>query len=374
MRPTWVEISRSALLNNLTAVRSALQPGTEVCAIVKANAYGHGAAECATVFQRAGVKWFAVTSVEGGAGLRRAKINGRILVLGGFTRDDAELLVNQQLTPAIWDKTQIEWLASTLRDAKAPLPVHVKLDSGMARLGVTADQEGAFFDVLSRRRELTVEALFTHFSSAEDEDSDFTEQQMERFSAARERLSSSAGNMWHVANSAAALRFPDLGGSFVRAGLALYGYVLNPNVTAACQPALRAALAWKTRIIALRTLTADQPVGYNGSFVTHRKTRVATLAVGYADGYRRDLSTPDRHACVIVRGACSPVIGNISMDLTTIDVTDVTGVEVGDEVVLIGSAPSGASMTAATLADVAGTITYEILCGISDRVERRYVE
>jgi alanine racemase len=376
MRPNWIEVSRSALLKNYEEVRGRMARGSRMCAVVKADAYGHGAAFCAQTLAAAGVEWFGVTSAEEGALLRAAGIRGRILVMGGFCAADADLLVEQQLTPAVWDEAHLHWLGAALRrrDVADGFAVHLKLDSGMGRLGLLPAQEESFCSRLHRFPHLQIEAMFSHLSSADIEDATTSRCQRLCFAAARQRLGAmlpSSRPFWHLLNSSGLFRFADWGGDLVRPGLCLYGYVLGADAGR-----LRPVLTWKTRIISLKDLPAGAPVGYGERYRTTRPSRVAVLAVGYADGYHRDFAD----GRVLVHGRSAPVIGNISMDLTTIDVTEIPQARLGDEVVLLGGPVCGMEngtvqpIDAAELAALAGTIPYEVLCGITHRVERRTVE
>jgi len=375
MRPNWIEVSRRALTHNYHAIAGLLQPPSTICAVVKANAYGHGGAECSRILEAAGCGWFAVSSAEEGAELREARVRGRILVVGGMLPEDAPLLVARQLTPVIWECEQVQALAQALQDhAAPPFPVHLKLDTGMGRLGAREEDEAALFAALHAAPCLHLEALLTHFSAA-DSSSEWTRIQMGRFETAVTRLRQAgwldSNVQWHVANSAATQRFPGWSGSFVRVGLALYGY--GPDATSANvenPPLLRPVLSWKTRVISLRTLPQGHPVGYGCDFRAPRVSKIATLAVGYADGYMRRF-WPGAH--VLIRGQRAPVVGRISMDLTTVDVTDVPSVALQDEAVLLG-VQGAESLSAHHLADWADSIAYEVLCAIAGRVHRITVE
>lgn len=350
----WVEISRAALRHNCDYVRRLLPPGTELCAVVKADAYGHGAVECARVFEACGAAWLAVTSVEEGARLRQAGIGARILVLAGFAAEEAAALIQHQLTPAVWDAAQIAWL-----DAAQPpegFPIHLKFDTGMGRLGVTEEQAPQVAATLAAAPRLRVEAVFSHLAMGEAEDGIFSRQQHRRLTAAAE------GRPWHLLNGEATLRFADWGGMLARVGLPLYGY--STQMEHAGQ--LRPALAWKARVISVKELPAGHGVGYGARYRAPARMRAATLAVGYADGYHRDL-WPE--AVVLLGGQPAPVAGAISMDLATVDAGQAPRPAVGDEAVLIGGA-----LSAERLARWADTLPYEILCGISARVPRVYVE
>lgn len=354
----WVEISRGALRHNLAYVRQLLPPTTALCAVVKADAYGHGAVACAEVFAAAGVEWLAVTSVEEGVKLRHAGLQPRILVLGGFEAEDAADLLEHHLTPAVWDAAQIHWLSAAMNGHRAG--IHLKLETGMGRLGVTAAQQADLTAALRAAPGVQVEAVFTHLASADAADAHPSEQQYERLLAATAARHAPA---WHLLNSEAALRFPQWGGAMARVGLALYGYSAQPEHA----PHLRPALRWKTRVVGVKDLPAGHGIGYGARFHTPHAMRVAVLAAGYADGYRREFF-PGAH--VALGGAPAPVVGAVSMDLTTVDATAAPQLALGDTVTLLGAgAPD-----AAGLAQLAHTIPYEILCGISARVERIYID
>lgn len=377
MRPNWVEVSRSALLSNCEEVRRRMVNGSRMLAVVKADAYGHGAVCCAKTLAGAGVDWFGVTSAEEGAALRTAGISGRILVMGGFCANDAELLLQCHLTPAVWDEEHLHWLGSALksRSSAGEFAVHLKLDSGMGRLGLLPHQEADFCTTLQRYPQLEVEATFSHLSSADADDAAPSCRQRQRFAEARQRVTALLPRrqppLWHLLNSSGLFRFAEWGGDLVRPGLCLYGYVLGAGAAG-----LRPVLTWKTRILSLKDLPAGAPVGYGERYRTPRPSRIAVLAVGYADGYHRSFAG----GRVLLHGQSAPVVGNISMDLTTIDVTEIPQARLGDEVVLLGRAESGVDgrepngIDAGELAALGGTIPYEVLCGITGRVGRRTVE
>jgi len=357
----WVEISRPALRRNLRYVRSRLRAGTALCAVVKADAYGHGAPACAQTFHQAGAEWLAVTSVEEGLRLRQAGLDGRILVLGGFAASEAPALVAHGLTPAIWDPAQLHWLDAALLQypESGRFPFHVKIESGMGRLGLTPAQEADFAAALARQPRLSLEAAFSHLAASEAPDPGACARQFAEFRRAADRL---GVKPWHFLNSEGALRFAPWGGMMARVGLALYGYSSQPEHAARLRP----ALTWKTRVLAVKDLPAGHAIGYGSRFRSPAPIRIAVIAVGYADGYRRDFS-PGAH--VTLRGGEAPVIGAISMDLTTVDVTHLPPPRLGDEVTLLGP-----GCDAAHLAQLARTIPYEVLCGLSARVRRAYFD
>jgi len=382
MRPTWAEISLPALRNNFRAVQQFVAPNVTVCAVVKADAYGHGAVECARVFEKEGATWFGVTSTEEGVQLRQAGLTSRILLLAGFWPGEEEDILRHDLTPAVWDWSHIELLenaAEKLKKGKQQtVPVHLKVDTGMARLGVSREDLVPFTQVFKSARHVVMEGVFTHLAAAEVIDAPDTGAQIGRFEDAISALIESGLSpvYYHMANSGAIAARPNTWKNMVRPGLSLYGYYLPFTSVVTGKPdssyelSVQPVLSWKTRIIALRDVAAHQPVGYSGAYVTQAPARIAVLPVGYADGLSRHLSSRGR---VIVRGDYAAIVGNISMDLTLIDVTGIPGVEVGDQVILLGA--SGARrVTAWDHAGFSMTLPYEVLCGISKRVPRKYVE
>jgi alanine racemase len=374
-RPTWAEISLAALRANFRAVQNHVGESVAVCAVVKADAYGHTAAPCALAFESEGAKWFGVTTTDEGIPLRTAGIRGRILLLSGFWRGDEEEVVHQRLTATVWESWHVEALNRAAERLRVPpQPVHLKVDTGMGRLGVPLEDLPSMCRVIRRCTHLSLEGLFTHFASAEVVDAPETARQIESFERALEAVRDQglAPPLCHLDNSAAVLSHPETWKNMVRPGIALYGYALpqvrggKPVNSSPGALRLRPALSWKTRILSIKEVGSGRALGYNGTYVTTSPSRIAALPVGYADGYSRALSNRGR---VIVRGACAPIVGSVSMDLTLVDVSAVPDAKVGDEVQLLGS--SGAlAVDAAELARISGTVPYEILCGISKRVPR----
>jgi alanine racemase len=377
-RPTWAEVSLSALRHNFLANQVHVGPDVTVCAVVKADAYGHGAVECARALEQQGATWFGVTSTEEGVRLREAGMRGRILLMTGFWRGEQEAVVEHRLTPAIWQAESLELLQRAAQKLNVPaVDVHVKLDTGMARLGVPADQLLHFLRGLRAHDRIAMEGFFTHLASAEIVNGDENDEQSARFDSALQLLHEQgfAPRYLHLANSAAIAALPAMHKNFVRPGISLYGYYL-PFGSTSERPlpryglAVRPVLSWKTRIIGLRDVAANQAVGYNGAYVTKEWARIAVLPVGYADGLNRHLSSQGR---VIVRGKYAPILGNISMDLTLVDVTSIPVPAIGDEAILLGEAGS-LRADAWDMARFSHTVPYEILCNISKRVPRVYVD
>lgn len=342
--------------------------GAQLMAVVKADAYGHGAVRCARVLEDVGADWFGVALVEEGIELRRAGITRPVFCLGGFWRTQGELILAHELTPALFRMDLAEELNARAAEAGRTINFHLKVDTGMGRLGVPFAEVAEFAGALRRFDYLKLDGVMTHFADADGMEPDYTELQIRRFeetvSALREL--GFAPTWRHAANSAGLHAFPGAYGNLARAGAAMYGLtrdVLSPRLAA---PLLRPVMAWKSRIVMLKTVPAETPLGYGCSFTTERESRIATLPVGYADGFRRALSNQGR---VIIRGRFAPVIGRVSMDLTIIDVTDVPAVELGDEAVLLGE-QGGLKISAEDLAEQIGTISYEVVTGISARVPR----
>ena len=376
-RPTWAEVSLSTLRENYRTVTKYVGSGVTVCAVVKAYAYGHGAVECSKALEEEGATWLGVTSLDEAIPLREEGIATRILLMTGFWRGEEEEIVRLDLTPTVWEIGQIELLErAAARLGVLQQAVHLKIDSGMGRLGCTPEELPAICAALRSSRHLKVEGFATHLASSEVLDAPSVSEQLKGFADARRVLSEYGFDppLVHTANTSAVISHHESWNTMVRPGLALYGYHL-PFERAArvvsgsgLRLSVKPVLTWKTRILSLRDMRAGQALGYGGTYVTKAPSRVAILPVGYADGLNRGLSAGGR---VIVREHYAPIVGRISMDLTTVDVTGIPGVEVADEVVLLGS-HDGLSVDAREHAELANTIPYEILCAISKRVPRRY--
>ncbi len=372
---TWAEVSLPALGENFHAIQKHVGGAVTICAVVKADGYGHGAAACARALESDGAEWLGVTDTKEGLTLRAAGVKARILVMTGIWNGDEDGVVAQNLTPTVWEPWHLELLERAARKRQDVLPVHLKLDTGMCRLGASPAALLRLCEMFSACKHLSLEAVSTHFASAEVLDAEDARRQTKCFDEGLAVLQSYGlrPKLVHMGNSAATRARPETWKKMVRPGLALYGYSLP--FTQAGEPvevaplALRPVLSWKARVLTVKDVAAGQAVGYNGTFVTKARSRIAALPVGYADGYPRLLSNRAR---VIVRGEYAPVVGRVSMDLTTVDVSHIRAVAVGDEVILIGRS-SGKSVDAAELARLAETIPYEILCGLAPRVPRVYL-
>lgn len=373
LRPTWAEVSLPALRQNFRTIRDLVAPAATVCAVVKAHAYGHGAVECARALEQEGAQWFGVTSTDEGLALRDGGITGRILLMTGFWRGDEGLVLENDLTPAVWQREHIDRLEKAAeRRGQDVVRVHLKVDTGMARLGASFEELPQLLGMLRAAKHVKVEGLFSHLASAEAVDSAQVDEQMACFdrTVALVRQNGLTPDYLHIANTSAIATRPKSWMNFVRPGIALYGYQL-PSVLGenSFDLPVRSVLSWRTRIFSLRDVSAGQAIGYSGAYVAPAPARIAALPVGYADGLSRKLSSCGR---VIVNDQYAAIVGNISMDITLVDVTGIPGVEIGTEAIILGQSQH-CSVTAADHARLANTIPYEILCNISKRVPRQYI-
>lgn len=379
-RPTWADISLAKLRQNFRAVQRHVSNEVTVCAVVKADAYGHGSVECSRALEQEGASWLGVTSLDEAIPLREAGIQTRILLMTGFWRGEEAEIVRLGLTPTVWEAGQIESLNFAARGV-SDFPVHLKVDTGMGRLGAAIQDLPEICRVLKASSRLVLEGISTHLASSEVLDAASVEQQLRRFAQARAIVRDAGFDppLVHAANTGAVIAWTEALYNMVRPGIALYGYhlpferdgkeVADRITELSVAPVFSPVLNWKTRILSLRKMPANQALGYGGTYVTKSEATIAVLPVGYADGLNRQLSSQGR---VIVRDHHAPIVGRISMDLTLADVTNIPGVAVGDEVVLLGSS-NGLAVDAMEHARFANTTPYEILCSISKRVPRKYV-
>jgi alanine racemase len=375
-RPTWAQVSLENLRYNFGVVQRHIGAGITVCAVVKADAYGHGATECARALEEEGARWLGVTSLDEAIPLRDAGIHTRILLMTGFWRGEEEEIIRLQLTPTVWEPGQVELLEKAAAGLDAKLHVHLKVDTGMGRLGVDPEDLYQVCSALKASPHLLLEGLSTHLASSEVLDAPSVNEQLQKFEQVRTLLRDEGFDppLVHVANTGAVISRRESWNTMVRPGIALYGYHLpferaGREVSGSqLRLGVKPVLTWKTRILSLRDERANQALGYGGTYVTKAPARIAVLPVGYADGLNRALSSRGR---VLVREHYAPIVGRISMDLTLADVTGLPGVSVGDEVVLLG-ALDGLNVDARQHAELANTNVYEILCAISKRVPRKY--
>jgi alanine racemase len=375
VRPTRAEVNLAALRHNLhTMVRHA--GGAKVWPVLKADAYGHGAPAVARTLERAGAEGFCVALLEEAVELRDAGVRVPILVMGGYYGGAYDEIVARSLVPVVYDVSHLEGLARASRHAGHPVDVHLKIDTGMARLGVRLPDLETFAAALAKCPEVRVAGLMTHLACAEMVDDGFTADQVALFEEATRRLEhvGVSTGVRHVANSAAVLRGEALFDA-VRPGVAIFG--VSPMCTGKDDRGtseLRPVMRVRSEVVDLRMLETGASVGYGALFRAARPSRIATLPMGYADGLSRHLSNRGH---VLVRGVRAPIVGAVSMDMSMIDVTDVPGIALRDEVTVLGTqeGPLGKGvLSAEEIAAEAGTIAWEVLTSVSRRVPRFYRE
>ena len=375
-RPCWAEISLSQLKENLAIIRRHVGPERKVLAVVKADAYGHGAVPVSRALEEARVDALGVACVAEGIELRQAGIRAPIVVLTGFFPGEEKDLIAHDITPGITEVGQVERLEKAAGGKRTR--IHVKIDTGMGRLGVPCSDIPRLLDWLATSPSLELEGLYTHFASSEDFTSPQTDEQVRCFEKAREQFAARGLRppLIHMANTGAIVARPEAWGTMVRPGSMLYGYLSffkfpagrDRSAEFAAQLPVKPALTLKAQVYLIREYAANAPLGYGANFVTQRPSRIAVLPIGYGDGWRRGLSGRCR---VLVRGQFAPTVGTIGMDLTLADVTDVPGAQPGDEVMLIGT-NGKASILPTEPARALGTVASEVLSGLTKRVPRVY--
>ncbi len=366
--PAVATVDLTALAHNLLQLRRVLSPGCDIMAVVKANAYGHGAVEIAQTLIRHGVVRLAVFSIEEGIALRQAGITVSIVILGPIFREQLEDLFAHRLTPVVSDPSTLTALGQCAAKGSSPYPIHLKIDTGMGRLGLTQKELETILAKHTFPSSLRLEGLMSHLADSDGLDPDSTNQQITRFERAITAISEEGFSvpMIHLSNSAGIVRFPSAHYSLVRPGIMLYGYHTLPHTAQA--PDLRPVLSLTTRIAQLRLIQPGDTVSYNRTFMAKRPTRIAVLPIGYSYGLNRQLSNRGH---VLVQERRAPIVGRVCMDMVMIDVTMIPSVTVGDEVVLIGQ-QANERITADNLAEWTGTISYEVLCAISPQIPRLY--
>ncbi len=368
-RPTWLEIDLSAIGENTRRVADLVGPHVRVLASLKADAYGHGALRVARTVLRNGASWLGVATVSEAQPLREAGITAPILVFGYIAPWQARETVQLDLRATVYALDAARALSHAARDLEREVRVHVKIDTGMARLGLRAeDLEGivAFFEALRELPGLAVEGVFTHFATADSADQQYAYRQLERFRAVLAALEARGLRppIVHAANSAALLTLPEARFDMVRPGIAIYG--LSPSDDVRLPPGFRPALAFKTQVAQVKTIPPGEGISYGATYVTSAPTRIAVLPVGYADGFRR---APATWGEVLIRGRRAPLVGRVCMDQCMVDVTQIPGVRQGDEVVLIGRQGDD-ELSAEAVAERLGTIAYEVVSALLARVPR----
>lgn len=371
MYRSWLEVSLQQIEANYRAIRKAVGLGVTVMPVVKADAYRHGAVEVSRVLEEAGARWLAVSNAQEGIALRASGIQSRILVLADFLPASRPLFLDYDLTPAIHSLEGIRAYEELAVAAGKAAPFHLKIDTGMGRLGTRASAS-EILDALADTRAARLEGLMSHFASAPNYTTSQTDQQIATFTAVLQHLRNGGvyPELVHLSSTVpVAYRRREAWGNLVRPGHAIYGYVSPAKGDAPANTLeVHPALAWKAAVLEVKDIPAGEAIGYGAIHRTQRPTRIAVLGVGYADGYPHRLSNKGR---VLLGGRPAPLLGAVSMDLTTVDATGID-VEPGMAATLLGS-EGGESIDAQQIARLAGTISYSVLCGISSRVARLYV-
>lgn len=369
-RPVWAEIHLDRIAHNVKEIRRRIGPRPQIMAVVKADAYGHGAVEVAQIALTSGCSRLAVALVEEGVLLRRAGLSVPIQALGGFCRKQIKAALDWNIILTVGTKKMLEGVIDVARSLGKKGTVHIKIDTGMGRYGELLE-EGIELAYLAHGSPfLSLEGLMTHMATADERDKGFTDLQMERFLKAAAELARRGVEIpiKHVANSATIIDMPDKALDMVRPGIMLYGLWPSKEVNRTVME-LRPALEWKAQIVQIKDMPVNTGISYGRTFITAKDMRVALLPLGYADGFNRLLSNRGE---VLIHGEKAPILGRICMDQTMVDVTDIPQARVGDEVVLIGS--QGKNFIGADdMADLLDTINYEVVCALSKRVPRHYL-
>ena len=368
MRPTWAEINLEALRFNLNSITSHLPDGVKMMAVVKADAYGHGVKQIARCLQSEGVEDFGVAIAEEGQTLREIGVEGSILVFGGCYPGQEDLFFSNSLVPTVYDLPTLKNLSTLAQLKGKQFPYHLKVDTGMGRLGIGPDDIGIFLEKAQTYEGMKLKGVFSHLSSADEADLTYTRKQVSMFEKVltESEALNNGSVVRHVANSAGTLLHKGHWFDMVRAGLSLYG--INPG-NAKTPVDLQPVMSFKTRVGFIKQVPANTALGYNRTFKTKKTSIIATLPVGYADGLNRLLSNRGQ---VIINGNYAPIVGAVAMDSILVDVSEIPEAKSGDEVVIIGE-QGNLKISAWDVAHWSSTIPYEVLCGITSRVPRFYI-
>jgi len=366
---TRVEIDLGAIAHNIQQISQKIKDSARIMAVVKADGYGHGAVEVARVALKNGVDFLAVSSPEEGVKLREAKINAPILILSPALPESAEVIVKYDLIQTVCTEDLAIALSTEAQKFSKVIKIHVKIDTGMDRIGVFPEDAGRFIKKISKLKGIKLEGIFTHFSEADKKDKTFTLSQINKFKKVVDSLEREGIfiPLKHMANSAAVLDLPFSYLNLVRPGIIIYGLYPSGEVTKTIN--LKPAMSFKTYVVYIKTFPAGTYIGYRRSFTTKRKSTIAVLPVGYTDGYSRALSNRGQ---VLIKGKRAPVVGKICMNITLIDVSHIPGVKVGDEVVLFGEQGNNA-ISVNEIASIVNTLNYEIICTVGNCAPRVYI-
>ena len=370
---TWAEIDLDEILNNIASLKSGLSPEVKMVAVIKMDGYGHGAEPIAVCLEQEDcVYGFAVATVEEALALRRVGIKKPILVLGYTFPCSYEQLVKEDIIPTVFRDDSVDQLAAVAGKHGIRMKVHVKVDTGMSRIGVSPDEEGiAFIRRVGAHPELEIQGIFTHFARADENEKEPAYRQLKKFTDFVKRAEEELGYsipIRHCANSAAAMEMPEAACEMVRGGIAIYGLYPSDEMDRE-KITLRPAMSWYSKVVYVKNVPAGQPISYGGTFVAPSDMRVATIPVGYGDGYPRGLSSKGE---VLICGKRAAILGRVCMDQFMVDVTHIPQVCEGDKVTLIGR-EEDEQITAEKLGDLSGRFPYELVCCIGNRVPRVYM-
>lgn len=369
-RPLWAEINIDNLEYNIKQIKSKLKDKTEYISVIKADGYGHGAIEVAKVCIENGINYFAVAMIDEALELRNAGIDKSILILGYTPSNMADIIVEKDISQACFTLDMAKAMSNAAVKYKKNAKIHIAIDTGMSRIGFFPDEKSAdIVKKISKLPNIEIEGVFTHFSTADEKDKEFTKLQFNRFNNFLHLLKERGVDpkIKHAGNSASLIDLPEFQMDAVRVGIIQYGLYPSDKVIKD-KISLKPVMSVKTNVVYIKEVDEGTPISYGKRFITKRKSKIATLPVGYADGYSRLLF---EKAKVIVNGRFAPVVGNICMDQCMIDITDLGDIAVGDEVIIMGE-DKAISILAEDLADLLGTINYEVLCMFSKRIPRIY--
>lgn len=365
-RGAWAEINLDAVAHNVQMAKANLKPTTKLCAVVKADAYGHGAVRVAQEAARNGADFFAVALLQEGVKLREAGIETPILVLGSMLPEVAEICVRYDISHAVFDEERLYALNAAALKLHTKAKIHIKIDTGMHRIGVHVRDAGRFAKLAASLPGIYIEGVFSHFATADADDKQYAAYQFERFQEALRLIESEGVHIpiRHIANSAALTELQEYQLDMVRQGITLYG--LHPAHMIDCYKDFEPVMTVKTQVAFVKTLPPGETIGYGRTYTLTRPSVIATVPIGYADGVSRRLSN---RGYMLVNGKKAPIIGRVCMDQTMLDVTDIPDVKLGSEVIVFG----GRELPMELVAEWADTICYEIVCDVSPRVPREYV-
>ncbi|MCR4719841.1 MAG: alanine racemase [Firmicutes bacterium] len=367
---TWTEIDIDALKYNFNNIKGILKPHTKIMSVVKADAYGHGYRECCKALLDCGSDAFAVATIEEAAQIRKAGFDTPVLILGAVSKDDFPYLLELDVMPAVFDVPDAQALSQIAQKSDKTAKIHIKIDTGMSRLGFSAIDSRTVDEILkiSRLPNIEINGIFSHFACADEKNPEYTYMQFERFMHLIKEIEKEGVKIpiKHIANSAAIMMYPEMQLDMVRPGIILYGYYPSSEVDKA-RLSIKPVMTLKSRVAYIKELDAGVGVSYGKEYITDRKTKIATIPIGYADGYIRALS---KKAKMEAGGELASVVGRICMDQCMIDVTNVNNIDIGDEVTIFGNG----KITADDVAGWIGTINYEVLCLVERRVPRIYKE